>query len=1585
MAFFFKSKKNQNSALPAQTKDSPSSLPPSSIPSTQGLNGIPAGIKDREKEGGRIQTPTPSSSVNNSLNSLGGTATPSPEQKVAVNKVETDFQGPRNVPSNALVGTNPNAALFPWSQRRLNYTSTDAGPFPRYGAAVNSVASKEGDIYLMGGLINGSTVKGDLWMIEADAGNVACYPLATTAGLPGPRVGHASLIVGNAFIVYGGDTKIDDRDQLDDTLYLLNTSTRQWSRAMPSGSRPSGRYGHTLNIVGSKIYIFGGQVEGAFFNDLVAFDLNTLQQPTNKWEMLVANSHEGGPPPGQIPPARTNHTVVSWNDKLFLFGGTNGVQWFNDVWTYDPRTNFWSQLDCIGYIPAPREGHAAALVGDVMYIFGGRTEEGSDLGDLAAFRISSRRWYTFQNMGPSPSPRSGHSMTAYGKSIVVLGGEPSSAPRDAAELSLVYVLDTGKIRYPNDQPQQQATPDRTPANRRPSNEAKSLLPQSRPPASRDGSAPPTDLRDPKRIVGPPRESAVGGTNQFQRQGEPITTNGPGVVPGAGPGFSQGANPPAGVGSRLPRASMAQAPSGPPPQQQAPPPRPNGILPTPPGPRSRTPTRGDRSYSPAVETTRIPIADKENISPNSRENQPLKEPPLTNGRRTPTPQQPKAASKPKEMTPEPVRSRSRQARQQGSFDSTNENTTTSKPAVAKTFFNESQSISGGTHQRKGSVDSATSPKVRQQDETLSKELDAARGMNAWYASELAIARKAGYMPTTSSSPFLDEKATESLPEDDRPLVEALVAMKAELTKVQGSVDSQTTLAAKRIAEVENQRDVAVSEAVYAKAKLAAHGGSHGGTPQLDASSRELSGMDADRSAEINRKLASSLTIQTELRNKLEVLTAEVQAEKQARQIAEGTASSAQTRISELDTFKQRNASELESLRAQLHHAEKSARHEAAGSAESVPRAKMLQADNDELRERLEEAIGISKEHAATLNSMREAVIASNERTSLLERKLEEVGDQRENLERKLRQLRAEHEERTHELDSTTRKLKDAEDMAEAHAAEAQKHRETVLAGLEKVTGRDLDKLGGQAANERAAIMEAQVASTNVLVRTSQAAADAAAEKLRAAEERIAGLEAYQEQASREGLTTRKQLQNALRDFQSLQAENTEIRQQLSSHQLEANAILVQHGALKDLLSERGMSGSENRRAHNASGSSSPEQARLRELEQQLEASISAHHETRSSFEAREQEADRAYREKLEQLENDYQSAVHYVKGTEKMLKRMKDELSKYKSHNARLQSELEDAQQRSSSPSTRNGPPPDWEHEQQTLRAEISSLQDRTKASIHNLESQLSSISAELATTRSERDHYHTASVDASAHLASLTQQTRQDLDAMKAENAQLEVRALDAEQKVSLLLDQVETSVDHYRRASRAMDPSAPNGIPPLSHPSLPQHSRNLSSSANTDADVATDPVSPASPSGSAATTLDNRTSLALDNLASELDALRTHWETTNKNYRLSNTFDFERTPTSATGEVVDDGNDFGGSLAGWRRRLEIEEREREGYRGGGAGPASSAAIGSGDGELTPTKGGNGTANKIVTEDDPDGMAGNGNGHAGDAQRANLI
>ena len=133
---------------------------------------------------------------------------------------------------------------------------------------------------------------------------------------------------------------------------------------------------------------------------------------------------------------------------LFRFGGTNGERWFSDVWEYSSAYG-WRQLDCAGQIPQGREGHAAAVVDGVMYVFGGRDAEGSDLGDLIALSIASRRWYTFQNMGPSPSPRSGHRMCVHKKKIHVVGGERGNnwEPGIQEEL-LIYTLDTSKIRFP---------------------------------------------------------------------------------------------------------------------------------------------------------------------------------------------------------------------------------------------------------------------------------------------------------------------------------------------------------------------------------------------------------------------------------------------------------------------------------------------------------------------------------------------------------------------------------------------------------------------------------------------------------------------------------------------------------------------------------------------------------------------------------------------------------------------------------------------------------------------------------------------------------------------------------------------------------------------------------------------------------------------------------------------------------------------------------------------------------------------------------------------------------------------------------
>ncbi|KAI2075371.1 Negative regulator of mitotic exit [Ophidiomyces ophidiicola] len=1466
MAFLFKSKKHNNSQGGSQTSRNLQTAEGNSTPTpppAPAINGVP---RDADAKVGPARPPVAGPNI--PVNSTGGPSMGPPSQppsRQRRDRADSETQGLRQPALNP--GTppqGPNPALFPWSQRRLNFPTPQTTPFPRYGAAVNSVASEDGDIYLMGGLVDGTTVKGDLWMIESSSGNLSCFPITPVTEGPGPRVGHSSLLVGNAFIVFGGDTKIDENDTLDDTLYFLNTSSRQWSRAVPPGPRPAGRYGHTLNILGSKIYIFGGQVEGIFFNDLICFDLNALQNPGNKWEFLVRNSHEGGPPPGQVPPARTNHTIVSFNDKLYLFGGTNGVQWFNDVWCYDPMTNVWSQLDYVGFIPAAREGHAAALVNDVMYVFGGRTDEGMDLSDLAAFRITTRRWYSFHNMGPGPSPRSGHTMTASGKQIIVLGGEPSSEPRDFHELGLVYVLDTGKIRYPNEQSPTSPTGDKHP-RRVPTNDRQPGGPSGR--SSREGQ---------------------NGTPDLQKRGPHTPQGRENVVsPGAG-----------GPGPRLPRTSIAQAPAGPPPTGQ--PPNPVGPHPGSQGPRGKPPIKQDRAPPGLVGAIRA--SEKDRQSPVTRDGSThskagREQSPMSgNGRRTPTqPVRNARAMEAGEAAPlvsTPSRQRSLRQQRHSSVDSVDDAVVASE---ARSYRNS-----------RNFGDEPRSPRLTPHQEALTKEIETMKSRNAWYAAELALARKAGYSPTPNPT-ILDEKSLATFAEGDRAFVEAFLAMKGELAKMQANVDKQAAVASKRVAEVEHQRDVAINEAAFARAKLAARGVSPSGTPQLDKIERDGADVLGDRTTEISRRLALALASQSELKSKVELLTSELQEERKAKEVAEELHETMNRRLGELDT--QNNSLELEQLRAELHQLRFSHQEESTRRSEAESLIQLYEIDKTELSQKLEESTSRLQGYNLNLGSLREAVNASAAKASLMEKQLDSEKEHREGLERKLLNLKSEHEERTTELETAVRRLREAEELAETNAREAESHKAAFLSGLERASSYDSEKSNSSLVDQRVSALQVQVDRANGLVKSSQQAANNAADKLRRAEERIAGLEAYQEQSSREGLQLRRQLQATLKENQALSSEVREVKSYLESQQRDTSALAIQHGALKDLLGERGVNMSDSRRSPllDSPGSrfGTPEHARLRELEQQLQNSLKAHEEMKATFAFREQEADRAFQEKVEQLENDYQSAVHYVKGTEKMLKRMKDELSKYKAHSLKLQSDLDNALKNPErSPKQAQENFSDWEKEKAGLQKSISDLQEKSLASISTLESQLVKVKSDMMSANAERDKSRSEYESLRKELTETMDKSKVELDQLKKENTLLENRAIDAEKKVTMLLDQVESSVVNYRRQSLVGNS---NGI-----------SRTTSNASSHAA-----PTRRRSTDGSTASQddsfPDHRGSLALDSLASELDALRSHWENTSRNYRLSNQFDFERTPTKETyGEGLSD------SFASWRRRLDEEESRAE-------------------------------------------------------------
>ncbi|CAG8528663.1 12455_t:CDS:2 [Acaulospora morrowiae] len=338
---------------------------------------------------------------------------------------------------------------YPWSQKNL----ISFNPFPLYGLSVSDHAVRD-ELFIFGGLTQGKTIN-DLYAVEVNTMNIT--HIMTSGEVPGKRCRHTQLVYENNLVVFGGASeKVEDK--LDEGIYILDTESKTWSKPIVNGNAPNGLIGHTATTIGSVLYIFGGQKFGKYYNDLICLDLKALKlqrkkSKFNKFSLGRSRANSVAPcwsvvnTKGEHPPVRSGHTACSYENKIYVFGGTDGHKCYNDMWCYEEKTKTWSNLSCIGFFPVPRERHAGVIVDGVIYIFGGITQKGEELNDLVAFRIANQRWYRFPQMGPSPSARYGLSMSAVNDKIFVFGGDSKQSPKPDSEGD-IHILDTAKIKFP---------------------------------------------------------------------------------------------------------------------------------------------------------------------------------------------------------------------------------------------------------------------------------------------------------------------------------------------------------------------------------------------------------------------------------------------------------------------------------------------------------------------------------------------------------------------------------------------------------------------------------------------------------------------------------------------------------------------------------------------------------------------------------------------------------------------------------------------------------------------------------------------------------------------------------------------------------------------------------------------------------------------------------------------------------------------------------------------------------------------------------------------------------------------------------
>lgn len=91
---------------------------------------------------------------------------------------------------------------------------------------------------------------------------------------------------------------------------------------------------------------------------------------------------------GPVPPSRHNHSAVHYNGKMYVYGGMCDLVELSDFWVLELESRKWSQVKCM-FNPGVLKGHAAAVVGSSMYVFGGESKGGVRVDDVWRFDFNS--------------------------------------------------------------------------------------------------------------------------------------------------------------------------------------------------------------------------------------------------------------------------------------------------------------------------------------------------------------------------------------------------------------------------------------------------------------------------------------------------------------------------------------------------------------------------------------------------------------------------------------------------------------------------------------------------------------------------------------------------------------------------------------------------------------------------------------------------------------------------------------------------------------------------------------------------------------------------------------------------------------------------------------------------------------------------------------------------------------------------------------------------------------------------------------------------------------------------------------------
>ena len=215
-------------------------------------------------------------------------------------------------------------------------------------------------------------------------------------------------------------------------LWIYNLWTEQWSKhAIAEPKELPDLNGQTGVVIGTDVYVLGG------YND-VLWKLIRNANGSYVWSVIRTDNQTNAPSP------RYCHCAWAYGEKMWVFGGygPSPVGYLNDhgdfdLWntfnaygpgannqllSFDPSTKTWTNVECFGDIPSPRDCACTTMIEDTVWLYGGRTCSNFFNNDFYELNMLSFVWTKIKTTMPRPDGISGASLTSISASKLVLYG-----------------------------------------------------------------------------------------------------------------------------------------------------------------------------------------------------------------------------------------------------------------------------------------------------------------------------------------------------------------------------------------------------------------------------------------------------------------------------------------------------------------------------------------------------------------------------------------------------------------------------------------------------------------------------------------------------------------------------------------------------------------------------------------------------------------------------------------------------------------------------------------------------------------------------------------------------------------------------------------------------------------------------------------------------------------------------------------------------------------------------------------------------------------------------------------------------------